>query len=84
MLAMAEERVGRDLAFGRLLTQAALCRAGLRLLATAPAELAERVIRDQLRTELRSRFGADVDVGGGGPDPGSGPSGGGANGTEAA
>jgi hypothetical protein len=70
VLAMVEGRLATDQCFGRLATQALLCRAGLRLLATAPREVTERAIREQLRIELRSRY--PVVFGDDDPGPGGG------------
>ena len=67
MLAMVESRLARDQAFGRLATQALLCRAGLRMLATAPRGEVERIIREQLQVELAARYPVVL-----GDDPGGG------------
>lgn len=70
---MAEGRLTKDQCFGRLATQALLCRAGLRLLATAPREQVERAIREQLKVELRARYPVVLDPDGLDDDPGGGP-----------
>jgi hypothetical protein len=71
VLALVEGRLATDQCFGRLATQALLCRAGLRLLATAPREVTERAIREQLRIELRTRY--PVVFGDDDPGPDGGP-----------